>query len=97
MEKENSVKIGVCWYKEEQWERLKEIVPNPEDIEDTYQQWRKDAENAISQLREKGMDVKKVSVDTEEMLLWANEHGHQLDGDARTQYAIYLMKKREKR
>ena len=33
--KHDTVNIGVCWYKEEQWERLKEIVVDPENIEET--------------------------------------------------------------
>ena len=97
MKKDADLNIGVCWYKEEQWERLKEIVADPESIEDTYQQWRKDAEKALSQLKEKGVNVKKVSVDTEEMLLWANEHGRTIDGEAPSEYALYLLQHREKR
>ena len=91
MKKDANVNIGVCWYKEEQWERLKEIVADTESLEDTYQQWRKDAEKALSQLRANGLNVKKVSVDTEEMLIWANEHGRSLDGEARSEYAVYIL------
>jgi len=94
VKKDDNVNIGVCWYKEEQWERLKEIVADPESLEDTYQQWRKDAEKALSQLRANGLNVKKVSVDTEEMLIWANENGRSLDGEARSEYAVYLLKHR---
>ena len=99
MKKDADLNIGVCWYKEEQWERLKEIVADPESIEDTYQQWRKNAEKALSQLKAAatGVNVKKVSVDTEEMLLWANEHGRTIDGEARSEYALYLLQHREKR
>ena len=97
MKKDVDLIIGVCWYKEEQWERLKDIVADPEVIEDTYQQWRKDAEKALGELKATGVNVKKVSVDTEGMLLWANEHGRSLDGEARSQYAIYLLKHIEKR
>jgi len=35
-----------------------------------------------------------VSVDTEEMLIWANENGRSLDGEARSEYAVYLLKHR---
>jgi phage-related minor tail protein len=88
--------MGVCWYKEEQWERLKEIVADPENIEDTYMQWKVDAEKTINELRNNGANVKKVSVDTEKMLLWANENNRPINGKARSEYAAYLLRQRKK-
>ncbi|MEA3412470.1 MAG: hypothetical protein U9R74_13160 [Pseudomonadota bacterium] len=93
--KNDTVNIGVCWYKEEQWERLKEIVSDPDNIEETYQQWRKDAEKTLTELKANRVDIKKVSVDTEEMLIWANEHGRPLDGEARSEYAAHILQGRE--
>lgn len=93
----DEINIAMCWYKEEQWERLKEIVADPDNIEDTYQQWRKDAEKALSELKTNGVNVKKVLVDTEEMLLWANDQGYKLNGEARSEYAAFLLKRREER
>ena len=95
--KHDTVNIGVCWYKEEQWERLKEIVVDPENIEETYQQWRKDAEKTLIELKANGVNIKKVSVDTEEMLIWANEQGRPLDGEARSEYAANLLQDRDNR
>ncbi len=40
MENDN-LKIAICWYKEEQWERLKEIVTHKENIKDNYFEWIK--------------------------------------------------------
>ena len=95
--KNDNMIIGVCWYKEEQWERFKEIVPDPENIEDTYQQWRKDAEKAFNELRANGANIKKVLVDTEEMLIWVNEQNRPLNGEARSEYAAFILQHREKR
>jgi len=86
-----------CWYKEEQWERLKEIAVDPESIEDSYAEWKKKADKAIIAFRNSGINVKKISVDTEALLLWANEHERPLDGDARAEYAAFRLKEREER
>ena len=96
MKNENMI-IGVCWYKEEQWGRFKEIVSDPENIEDTYQQWRKDAEKAFNEIRASGANIKKVLVDTEEMLMWANEQNRPLNGETRSEYAAFILQHREKR
>ncbi len=93
MENDN-LQIAVCWYKEEQWERLKEIVIDKDNIEDSYLEWRKGAEKKLNELKSKGLNIKKILVDTEEMLIWANEKGKELNGDMRSQYAAHILKNR---
>ena len=91
----NNLKVAVCWYKEEQWERLKEIVSDKENIEDTYLEWRKEAEKKLHELKSKGLNIKKVLVDTEEMIIWSNEQSKELNGELRSQYAAHVLKNRE--
>ena len=91
----DNFKIAVCWYKENQWERFKEIVSDKENIEDTYLEWRKEAEIKLNELKSQGLNIKKILVDTEEMLLWANEQGRDLNGDLRSQYAAHILKSRD--
>lgn len=86
--------IGMCWYKKEQWGRLRDIVPDRDDLDDTYQQWRKDAEKALSELRANGHMIQKVLVDTEEMLAWANENNRELDSSARSEYSVFILQQR---
>ena len=85
---------GVCWYKKEQWDRLKEIVPNYEDLDDTFEDWRKSAEKAIANIRRSGGKAQKVKVDTEEMLFWSNENNLALNAQNRAHYATYILEKR---
>lgn len=91
---EENIVIGVCWYKKAQWARLRDIVPDRNDLDDTYQQWRKDAEKALSELRANGHMIQKVLVDTEEMLAWANENNRELDSSARSEYAVIILQQR---
>ncbi len=95
MENDAPMHVGVCWYREEQWERLKEIVADPESIEDTFQRWKADAEKSVTELTATGLNIVKVSVDTEDMLRWANEKKRPLDSAARAAYAAFLVQIRE--
>lgn len=47
-------------------------------------------------MRAIGVNVKKVLVDTEEMLRWANENNRLLDSEARTEYVTFVLRSRAK-
>jgi len=91
------MQAGVCWYKEEQWTRLKEIVADPESIEESYAQWKQQAEQTVNALRAQGLNIVKVSVDTEAMLFWVNSKGLPLDGEARSEYVASVLQQRAQR
>jgi len=40
--------------------------------------------------------VTKVTVDTEELLLWCNERGLKVNGESRSQYASWLLQEKDK-
>ena len=48
------LRTGVAWYRPEQWERLRDIVPDPEALEETYEEWLAMATRALSRLAEQG-------------------------------------------
>lgn len=85
--KGDDLKIAVCWYKEDQWERLKQNVADPDC----------DAEKTLNKLSANGVNVKKVLVNTEEILNWVNDHGRPLDVKARSEYAAFILNRRENR
>lgn len=87
--------MGVCWYREEQWDRLKEIVSDPELFEDNYSQWRTDAEKSMNELRSMGHHPKKVLIDANAMQKWVNEQNRILDASARTEYVTFLLRERD--
>jgi len=91
----DTIHYAFCWYKEEQWERLKEIVTDSESIEDSYAEWKQCAEKSLVELRNNGLHVQKVITDTESLLLWANERNRAIDSAARSEYAIFTLKQRE--
>jgi hypothetical protein len=95
MTNENLI-VGMCWYSEDQWNRLNEIAADPLALDDSYEEWRKSAEKAINELRANGVAIKKVLVDMEEMLRWANEKGRPLNSEARSEYVAFILSQKSK-
>jgi len=84
---ELTVVCGVAWYRAEQWERLREISVDRDDLETTYEEWECSAEKALQEIRRGGAQPQKVDVDVEELLAWWRVRNLALDGQARAMYA----------
>ena len=68
MTDEEEMQIGFCWYQPDQWEQLRDVVPDPESLDDTYDEWKKSAIESIDELRAEGLNVKKVSVNIDDLV-----------------------------
>ena len=79
--------VGVAWYTPEQWDRLRKISADADNMEDTYGEWKASAENALKTLSASGAVAQKVVVDVEELLNWCNSKDRAVDGAARSEFA----------
>jgi hypothetical protein len=44
---ESRIVTGIAWYRAEQWERLREVSEEVDNLEDTYVAWLQTAERMI--------------------------------------------------
>ena len=73
--------IGIPWYKEEDYERLRAMFEDGDKLHDSYAGWLQAAENGVKQLEGGGMRVVKVQTDPDEFAAWCRAHGQKLDSD----------------
>lgn len=85
----------MCWFDEEQWLLLKAL--DPDGTDDSYQEWRKQASSAFSDLRAAGHDIVKVSVKINELMTWCKEHGREPDSSSRSEFAAYKLRTKQQR
>ncbi len=90
------VVYSFAWFQPNEWHHLKEIIDDPSSLDDTYEEWRKNAESAIGELRANGQTVKKISIKISELLTWCESKGIKPDGKARSEYAALLAENRAK-
>ena len=82
---ENTV-VGIAWYRPEQWQRLREISVDREDLEDTYREWVRNTERAIRELNRNGLQCVKVAVEVKELLNWCQNLNIPVNGEARSRF-----------
>jgi len=93
--KRNSDKvIGIAWYKKEQWFILRQVIENPNDIENTYEEWLNNAINLRKTLIDSGLTVEEVEIDIQDVKSWCKKDNKTINSKNITEYVVFkLMKK----
>ena len=86
--------LGVAWYKPEQWERLREISADANDLEATYDEWLRVAEEGLHHMREVGLRPERIEVDVEALWRWCRAHEYPVDAEARARYVAEQLRQR---
>ena len=89
---EPEVVVGVAWYRRKQWQRVRNISTDADDLENTYEEWLRLAEQKLAELTAAGLRVEKVDLDSEELIVWCNERGLEINGQARSNYAAAKLR-----
>ena len=81
-----NLSVGVSWYTEVEWAKVKAVAVDSERLEETYAEWLKMAERALADLRATGIGAEKSYVNALELLAWCLAHNKPNDGAARAQF-----------
>ncbi len=87
MPENKNVVVGICWWSPEQWDRLKEISIDGEELDNTFAEWQRSVAHGMKTFRRKGVKVARIRVDLDELIAWCEEQKMPLDGKARAKYA----------
>ena len=80
--------VDVTWYTAEEWRKVKDTAVDPERFEETYEEWVKMVDEAIQEIRERGVTVQKQCVVSSELLAWCLAHGRVNDAKARAEFIV---------
>jgi hypothetical protein len=87
---ESAAKLGIAWYRREEWSHLLEIAADRDELEDTYEEWLRNAETRLHEMVEAGISAMKVFINLEELQGWCTAQGRPVDGNAR---AVFTAEK----
>ena len=88
--------VAFAWYQPDEWHQLKEVVDDPSSLDDTYEEWRINAESSVAEFRANGYLVKKISIKISDLLKWCETEGVPPEGEARATYTTHLARKRDR-
>ncbi len=88
----NDIEFAFCWFDKEQWQLLAKI--DPDGVDDSYEEWRKNTNSAITEFEASGQKVIKVSIKTSELQKWCQETGVEPNSKSRSEFAARLARQR---
>jgi hypothetical protein len=84
--KTRSTVIGVTWYTEENWSKVKAVATDPDRFEETYAEWSAMAIEAVADLRKTGVNIVKVLIVPSELLPWCLAHNKPNNAASRAEF-----------
>jgi hypothetical protein len=85
-------RVAFAWYDAQQWARLREIAADPEVLNHTYEDWLKQAEEAVAALRARGVRAEKLPIDVDAAASWSAARGRPFNMSARAEYVAELAR-----
>ena len=88
------LEIAFCWYEPEEWEKLKQTAVDASKLDDSYEEWRTNANSAIREIRVQGHIIRKISIKMDELNRWCQKNNLENISQTRSQYAVEKLRKR---
>ena len=79
--------IGIPWYHEEDYPKIKTIMADSQQLHDTYKQWLQAVNSTFNDFKIKGYIVEKVYIDADSFPAWCFSRGLNIDANARMAFA----------
>lgn len=83
--------VGLAWYTRESWDRLVEVADDRAALDDSFEEWERQALSALRKFRASGLDIHKVMIDIDALAAWCRAKGHKINGAARAEFASILV------
>ena len=83
--------LAIAWFRSDQWDRLRALATDSHVLENTFEEWRAYAESQYADMKRKGLDVRKIDVDLDELVAWCNHKKIPLDANARSEFAAHKL------
>ena len=69
------VQVGVAWYTEQEWAKVRSAALDSERFESSYSEWVAMAEQALGEMLARGVMAEKCYVKSDALLAWCLAHG----------------------
>jgi hypothetical protein len=86
MTNEPARRIGLPWYRREDYPRIREMMADRHNLASTYETWLAAAENNESVGSQAGLHVTRILIEPEAFAQWCAEKGMEPDSSARRDY-----------
>jgi hypothetical protein len=84
--------IGVAMYRADHWARLRATAADADTLAESHEVWLRSARASLAGLRQRGVRVREVPVDVEQVIAWCAAQGLPNTAQSRGRYVAELVK-----
>jgi hypothetical protein len=84
--------VGIAWYDSVQWAKLKQIAADADQLDDTHEAWKRNAEQTERQLVADRIVVRHVPIDVDALVAWCRAQNKPVNGAARAEYTSRIVR-----
>ena len=89
-----AVKVGVTWYTDDEWGRVKAAASDSERFEETYAEWLAMAEESTKNMLSSGIVTERIFITASELLAWCLAHDKTNNAAARAEFVSLVQRQR---
>ncbi len=86
--------MGVSWYSEVEWAKVKAFAADPVVFESSFEEWSAMAEQALRDLTGANIEPAKVFIEANELKLWCRNKGLPNNASARGEFVTEKLRTR---
>ena len=91
--KNGSTNIGVACFHRDQWQLLLNTAEDVENLESTWEEWKRSETRLIKEMKDQGYDVKEVLIDVNTLNEYCRIHKLPNNAKTRSRYVAELLSK----
>jgi hypothetical protein len=84
---DENVCMGIAWYDPDDYERIRAMCVDCDELQDTYEEWLEDAQRVFDMASARGYLVERVPVRPAHFSAWCRIKGLPMNSRSRSQYA----------
>ena len=93
--RDREMRLGFAWFDRVQWHRLREVADDRNELDDTFEQWERNALDAIRAIQRKGQRVEKIHIDVDAFVSWCKSKRLPINSVSRAEYVIFVLRQRD--
>lgn len=86
------VQIGVAWYTEQDWAKVRAAAVDSERFESSYSEWVAMAEHALAEMLARGVVAERCYINSDALLAWCLAHGRRNDAASRAAFVSEVQR-----
>ncbi|KAA3663968.1 MAG: hypothetical protein DWQ04_08120 [Chloroflexi bacterium] len=95
MEQPAEILIGMGWYSQKEWHKLKAVATDSNALDDTYEDFLKNFAKARNLMKKQGKKTKKVRIIVSDLVNWCAEQKLPVDKKSRSAFVTHKLQSGE--